>query len=194
MKQIGITGGIGSGKSLVARIFNCLGIPVYDADNRAKWITNHDPAIIEKVKSLLGEFAYRDGQLDRNRVSSQVFGKPELLENLNSIIHPAVGEDYKKWVLQQNTSYVLKEAALLFESGSFRQLDGIIHVSAPMDLRIKRTLERDKQRGREQIEAIIARQMNDDERLAKSDFEIINDGHTLVIPQVLKLHAMLSQL
>ncbi len=188
MKQIGITGGIGSGKTLVTRIFKCLGIPVYDADSRAKWLTNNDPSIIEGVKSLLGKQSYVNGELDRSRVASMVFSNPDLLEKLNGIIHPAVGRDYKKWAFEQHAPYVIKEAALLFESGSYLQLDAVIHVSAPVDLRIKRTLARDRQRSREEVEAIIARQMSDANRNSKSDYEIVNDGNTLVIPQVLKLH------
>ncbi len=188
MKQIGITGGIGSGKTLVTRIFKCLGIPVYDADSRAKWLTNNDPSIIEGVKSLLGKQSYVNGELDRSRVASMVFSNPDLLEKLNGIIHPAVGRDYKKWAFEQHAPYVIKEAALLFESGSYLQLDAVIHVSAPVDLRIKRTLARDRQRSREEVEAIIARQMSDADRNSKSDYEIVNDGNTLVIPQVLKLH------
>ena len=142
--QVGITGGIGSGKSTVAKIFNVLGIPVYDADSRAKALMNTDSILIEQIKKEFGDAAYTNGQLDRKYLAQQVFGFPERLKKLNSFVHPRVAEDYSTWVQSHaDKHYVLKEAALLFEAGSAAQLDTIIVVTAPEEVRIKRVMQRD---------------------------------------------------
>jgi len=193
MKAVGITGGIGSGKSLIARIFGCLGIPLYNADNRARWLSDHDPAIRDAVTDLLGKEAYSATGMNRAWVASQVFDNQGKLEYLNAIIHPVVGADFGKWMKAQQAEYVLKEAALIFESGSFRQLDLVINVSAPVEIRLSRTLKRDEHRKREEVEKIIARQMTDEERRKRSDFDILNDNTTLVIPQVLTIHQAILQ-
>ncbi len=188
MKKIGITGGIGSGKSLVCKIFAALGIPVYDADSRARWITDNHPDVVAAVKTLLGDDVYSDGVLDRKKVAAMVFPAPELLNGLNRIIHPAVGRDFENWVGQKNAPYIIKEAALMFESGSYLSLDAVIHVYAPEEVRIQRILMRDPHRSRQEIRNIIARQMSAEDIRQKSQYEIVNDNVTLVIPQVLKLH------
>lgn len=193
MKKVGITGGIGSGKSLVSRIFHVLGVPVYDADSRARWLTNNSPAVVSAVKALLGEDAYVNGQLNRPKVASLVFPNPDLLTQLNHIVHPAVGADFTQWCIEQEYPYVLKEAALMFESGSHRSLDSVIHVTAPQELRIRRVLSRDPHRTEEEVRNIIARQMSPEDMAAKSDFQIVNDESTMLIPQVLDLHAAFTK-
>ena len=193
MKLVGITGGIGSGKSLVARIFNCLGIPVYYADDRARWLSDHDPEIRQRVTDLLGSPAYTSEGMDRAWVAGQVFGNRDKLDALNAIIHPAVANDFTVWADKQKGPFVIKEAALLFESGSYLQLDAIINVSAPVDVRMQRTLARDPQRNSEEVKQIMSKQLTDEERREKSEFDILNDNNTLVIPQVLKIYKALLQ-
>jgi dephospho-CoA kinase len=188
LKKIGITGGIGSGKSIICRVFKVLGVPVYDADSRAKLLTVNDPEIIQGMKEIFGEDVYQNGELNRKMVAEKVFPQPDLLARVNALIHPAVGRDFKNWLENQKAPYVLKEAALIFESGSHAELDGVITVSAPAELRITRVLVRDSHRTRQDIKDIISRQMDDNARSEAADFEIINDDTQLVIPQVLRLH------
>lgn len=187
--QIGITGGIGSGKSLVTRIFSLLDIPIYDADTAAKKLMVTDEVLIFKIKNSFGEAAYfENGDLNRSYLAKNVFEDKGNVDLLNSLVHPRVGEDYQNWIEQQKTSpYVIKEAALLYESGSYQQLDKIIAVYAPEEVRIARTLKRDPQRSRDQVLAIIHKQLDDVEKMEKADFVIYNDDTQLVIPQVLKL-------
>ncbi|CAG5003955.1 Dephospho-CoA kinase [Dyadobacter sp. CECT 9275] len=187
--RVGITGGIGSGKSLVCRIFSCLGIPVYEADTRAKWLTNHDPGIRNKVIALLGEKAYdARGQYDRAYVSSKVFNDQELLTKLNGIIHPAVMQDTLLWMENHSDSlYLIKEAAIMKAASEDNALDFVVVVEAPADIRIQRILKRDN-RTEQDILAIMERQVSDEERGRIADFKINNDGRVPLIPQVLKLH------
>jgi dephospho-CoA kinase len=192
---VGVTGGIGSGKSLICRIFNILSIPVYDADSRAKWVMFHDRDVREKVKELLGEKAYSDDTLNREYIASRTFHDPALLNSLNEIVHPAVGRDFDIWCAQHSTSpYVIKEAALLIESGSYKTLDVLVNIHAPVDLRIKRVLERDPFRDISQIENIIARQISDEERMKKADHTIFNDDQHMVIPGVISLDKLFRSL
>ena len=186
--QIGITGGIGSGKSLITKIFACLGVPVYDADSRAKYVMTTDGILIDQIKKEFGELSFLNNELNRKYISKLVFEDKNKLKLLNSLVHPRVGEDYKNWVHQQTSIYVIKEAALMFEAKSNEMLDKIIVVSAPEELRIKRVLNRDTHRTRKQIEEIIKNQMNESEKLNQADFVIVNDETQLVIPQVLALH------
>lgn len=187
--QIGITGGIGSGKSLIARIFSLLSIPIYDADTVAKMLMATDKELIASIKQSFGEAAYhKNGALNRPYLAQNVFNKSENVNLLNSMVHPRVGLHYKAWVKQHAPSpYIIKEAALLFESGSYKQLDKIIAVFAPEEVRITRTLKRDPQRSRDQVLAIIDKQMNEGEKMGKADFVVYNDDSQLVIPQVLAL-------
>lgn len=190
--QIGITGGIGSGKSLVSRIFSCLGVPVYDADSRAKYVMTTDGILIDQIKKEFGELSYHNNELNRSYISELVFKDKKKLEVLNRLVHPRVREDYKNWVIRQARPYVLKEAALLFEAQSNEMLDKVIVVSAPEELRINRVLERDNHRTRKQIEEIIKSQMKEEEKRKLADFVIVNDETQLVIPQVLMLHQQFS--
>jgi dephospho-CoA kinase len=188
--QIGITGGIGSGKSLVCKIFQQLGIPVYDADSHAKRLMTTDGILISGIKKEFGDLSYHpDGALNRVYLADHVFNDEKKLALLNSLVHPRVKADYDSWVHEHNHSkYVLKEAALLFEAGSGKALDKIIVVRAPEDLRIKRVINRDAHRTIEQIKAIVEKQMPEDEKLKRADFIIVNDETQLLIPQVLQLH------
>lgn len=191
--KIGITGGIGSGKTTVSRVFSVMGIPVYYADDRAKWLMENKTEVIDGISSLFGKEAYSSGKLNRPLISSKAFHNPALLEQLNAIVHPAVGKDYADWHLsQQNVPYTLKEAALLFEAGSYKELDKTILVLSPENLRIRRIIKRDPFRTQEDIKAILERQMKDEEKQKLSDFYILNDEAHLVIPQVIKIHGELS--
>jgi dephospho-CoA kinase len=187
--QIGITGGIGSGKSTVYQIFSALGVPVYDADSRAKSLMTTDGILMSQIKKEFGVLSFRaDGSVDREYLAQAVFNDQEKLEKLNGLIHPRVAEDYNAWMGKQENEYVLKEAALLFETGSYRVLDKIIVVHAPKELRINRVLKRDSHRTREQVQHIMQNQLSDEEKIKRADFVIMNDESALVIPQVLKLH------
>jgi dephospho-CoA kinase len=188
--QIGITGGIGSGKSLVCRIFYVLGVPVYDADSQAKKLMTTDGILIGQIKKEFGSLSYdEDGMLNREWLGSTVFNDPEKLIKLNSLVHPRVAVDYEQWVREQSgAKYCLKEAALLFEAGSYQMLDKIIVVTAPDEVRIKRVLQRDPHRSKTDVERIINNQMPQDEKIKMADFIIKNDESELVVSQVLKLH------
>lgn len=188
--QIGITGGIGSGKSLVCRIFAQLGVPVYDADSHAKKLMTTDGILISGIKKEFGDLSYYpDGALNRKYLADHVFNNENKLALLNNLVHPRVGADYEQWVRQHSKHrYVIKEAALLFEAGSAKALDQIIVVSAPESMRIKRVLSRDAHRTVEQIREIVGKQMPEDEKLKRADHIIVNDETQMIIPQVLKLH------
>jgi len=194
MLKIGITGGIGSGKSTVAKIFELLGIPVYYADAAAKDIMNRDPELKAQVQQHFGADVYdSNGQLDRKRLGNIVFNDQEKLQLLNSLVHPATIRDSAQWALKQKSPYVLKEAALLFESESFHYLDKIIGVSAPQPLRILRTMQRDKV-SRNEVFARMHKQMDETIKMRLCDYVIYNDEQQMVIPQVLKLHEEMLQL
>lgn len=188
--QIGITGNIGSGKSLICRIFQCLGVPVYDADSHAKELMTTDGILVSNIKKEFGALSFSDdGKLDRKYLSFRVFNDPEKLKKLNAMVHPRVKEDYEAWVTRhQAYAYVLKEAALLFEAGSAQAMDKVIVVDAPETLRMSRVLLRDPYRTAEQVRDIEANQMFAAEKVKKADFVVNNDEKVLLIPQVLELH------
>lgn len=193
MFKIGLTGGIGSGKSTVAKVFEVLGIPVYYADDSAKRIMNADKALIQKIKDLFGESIYSDGQLNKKQLADIVFNTPEKLEKLNNLIHPATIADAEKWMQQQTSPYTLKEAALIFESGAQQHLDYVIGVTAPAPLRIKRTMQRDGI-SREDVMARMNKQMDDSVKMKLCDFVLINDEQEMLLPQILDLHENLLKL
>lgn len=193
--KVGITGGIGSGKSTVCRIFHLLGIPVYSADDRAKWLMEYDSVLKSKIEEEFGQEAYtQEGTLNRKYLADQVFSDPEKVKKINSLVHPAVGLDFDNWVKEQNTPYVLKEAALLFETGSASQLDKLINVSSPLKVRVARVLMRDPHRSEAQINSIIDQQMPDEKKNELADFVIKNAENKLLIPQVLEIHQKLLNL
>lgn len=191
--RIGLTGGIGSGKSTVARIFEVLGIPVYYADTEARRIMNEDEILREQVIGEFGELAYRDGKLDNKYVADIVFNNREKLDVLNSIVHPATIRDGERWMKQQTTPYAIKEAALIFESGTQSHLDYVIGVSAPEPLRIQRTMQRDHV-SREAVLARMGKQIQEVIKMRLCDFIIYNDEQQLVIPQVIALHEKLKKI
>jgi dephospho-CoA kinase len=187
---IGITGGIGSGKSTVCKIFGVLGIPIYEADSRAKWLMVNDLELIQKIKANFGEESYLpDNQLNRQYLATQVFNDGDKVKLMNSLVHPRVGQDFVQWVDNQSDKpYLLNEAALMFESGRYLSMHKIITVFAPLETRISRIQARDPQRSPEEIKAIIQKQMPEEEKIKKADFVIYNDGEKALIPQVLELH------
>ena len=161
MLKVGITGGIGSGKTTVARVFEVQGIPVYYADDAAKRLMNEDEALKQKIKEQFGESIYINGNLNRKELAHIVFNAPEKLSLLNAIIHPATIKDAARWMQQQTTTYSIKEAALIFESGAQEQLDYVIGVSAPTPLRIQRAMNRDGV-SREEVIARMNKQMDEE--------------------------------
>lgn len=190
---VGITGGIGSGKSTVAKIFSILGIPIYSADDRAKWLMGNDELLKIQIKDSFGDKAYQaDGSIDRSFLAKTVFPDAEKVKKINSLVHPAVGRDFSDWAAKQTTPYVLKEAALIFESGSNQSLDYVINVSSPLKVRISRILMRDPFRSEEQVNQIINQQLPDEQKNELADFVIKNTDKKLLIPQVLKIHKQLS--
>ena len=187
MLRIGITGGIGSGKTTVAKIFETLGIPVYNADDASKRLMNENAAIKEILIQHFGIETYKNDQLNRPYLSTVVFNNPEKLLQLNAIIHPATIKDAADWMQQQTSKYVIKEAALIFESGSHEYLDKVITVFAPKSLRIHRAMQRDNV-SKEEIEKRMNQQIDENIKMRLSDYVIINDEQQLLIPQVMKLH------
>ncbi|MFM2338014.1 MAG: hypothetical protein RL115_1207 [Bacteroidota bacterium] len=190
MLKVGLTGGIGSGKSTITKIFSVLGIPVYDADQTAKALVNTHAGIKKQIIALFGEQSYSHHQLDRKFIASIVFNNEEKLKQLNAIIHPATIAHATEWMTKQTAPYIIKEAALLFESGSHKPLDLVIGVSSPLSLRIQRIIKRDNS-SIEEIEKRIAQQMNQEEKLSRCDFIIVNDETQALLPQVLSLHQQL---
>jgi len=197
MLKIGITGGIGSGKTTVCKIFELLHIPVYYADERAKQLMIEDKDLITRIQEVFGEAAYHtNGTLNRAHLAAEAFSDAEKLAQLNAIVHPAVAKDGAKWqTLQEKNGvlYTLKEAALLFESGSHQRLDKIITVFAPKILRIERVLQRD-QTNKVAIEARMNKQMPEAEKLELTHFIINNNGEQLLLPQIINIHQTLISL
>lgn len=193
--RVGITGGIGSGKSTICRVFECLDIPVYYADDRAKWLASNHADIVREVKELLGKEAYLpDGSYNTRFVASRVFGDKGLLDSLNEIIHPRVKEDTLRWIEEhQNCPYVLKEAAIMSKAGESSGLDYVLAVVSPQALRIQRVLARDPHRTEEQVKSIIANQITEDSLLEIADFVVRNDEVNPIIPQVLSIHHQLLE-
>ena len=192
--KAGITGGIGSGKSTVAGLFRILGIPVYDADSRAKWLMAHDAALKRALRAAFGEQTFSStGELDRKYLARVVFKDPEKLKQLNALVHPAVARDAIAWHERQGqVPYTLKEAALLYESGSFRDLDFVIVVTAPEETRIERVMRRDGL-DRGAVEVRIQNQWPEDQKAARADFVIHNDGRQSLIAQVMAIHRALTR-
>lgn len=187
MLKIGLTGGIGSGKSVVAGIFEVLGIPVFDADTAAKAIMEKDQQLAFSIQELFGEESYINKKLNRKFIANIVFNDPAKLEKLNALVHPAAILAADNWMSLQTTTYAVKEAALLFESGSASHLDFVIGVHAPQELRIKRVIERDNITA-EQALARMSHQIDEKEKMRLCDFVVVNDERQLLIPQVTHLH------
>ncbi|MGP8215905.1 MAG: dephospho-CoA kinase [Bacteroidia bacterium] len=191
MLKVGVTGGIGSGKSTVCRIFECLGIPVFHADNAGRRLLSEDDEVKKKVAALFSEKVIINGVPDRKKIASLVFNNPEKLRQLNAIIHPKVRVELAKWAEKQNAKWVIEEAAILFESGAYKNLDLIIVVSAPEDIRIKRVMARDGIT-EESIRERMKNQITEEERRKRADFIIENDEKQLLIPQALEISKTIS--
>lgn len=191
MLKLGITGGIGSGKTTVCKLFELLGIPVYFSDEESKKLLTEDLTVKHQVLALFGNTILdEEKNIDRKKLASIVFNNKEQLEKLNAILHPAVGVHFEEWLKKQKTPYILKEAAILFESGAYKQVDKIVTVVAPLELKIQRTMKRDGS-SKEAITSRMQLQLPDEEKIKRSDFVIQNDEQTLLIPQVLAIHSTL---
>ncbi len=190
MLKAGVTGGIGSGKSVVCQVFATLGIPVFNADDAARYLMEHDPKLVSEIKDLLGDNVYENGKLDRVSVAEIIFYEPDKLQELNALVHPATLMYSRQWLEQQHSPYVIKEAAIFFESGSDKDMDVMIGVYAPQELRIERVMKRSNL-SRGKVLAIIGQQMNEDEKMKLCDYVITNDDKTAILPQVLELHETL---
>ena len=190
--QIGLTGGIGSGKSTVAKVFELLHVPVYFADNRSKYILQNNSLVKEKLREYWGEIIFDSaGNIDTKALAEIVFKNEAELQKLNALLHPLVADDYNKWLSLQNCAFVIKEAAILVESGSYKTCDKIIVVSVPEALAIKRVKSRDNV-SEEQVKARMSKQMPNDEKIKYADFVIENDGIKMLIPQILEIHKQLK--
>ncbi len=187
MMKIGITGGIGSGKSTVCRVFSVLGVPVFEADKVAKQLMNSDPEVAEQLIRLFGAPVYLpDHTVDRKYLAGIVFNNPSLLAQLNAVVHPAVRKAFARWSEKQDAKYVIHEAAILFESGFYKMMDKTITVYTDEDQRIQRVLRRDGVTMK-QVKERIRNQWKDEERLKLADFVIKNNDDDLIIPQILKI-------
>ncbi len=190
--RIGLTGGIGSGKTVVSKVFQALGIPIYYADAEAKRIMNEDIGLRTQIIALFGDEAYTNGQLNRAFIASIVFSDQRKLDGLNALVHPSTIRAGERWMQAQTTPYAIKEAALIFESGSEAHLDYVIGVLSPAALRMSRVMARDNA-SVEQITRRMNSQLDEAEKMDRCDFVIINDEHQAVIPQVLAVHEALMK-
>ena len=189
MIKVGITGGIGSGKTMVCKVFELLGISVYYSDEESKKLLDNDIKVKEQIINMFGDAIINEaGNIDRKKLSAAVFGDNEKLKLLNGIVHPAVAKHFEEWLNVHSTDkYILKEAAILFESGANKLVDEVITVTAPVSLKIQRAMQRDKI-AEEQVVLRMKNQWSDEEKIKLSQFVIYNDEENLIIPQILKIH------
>jgi len=185
--KLGITGGIGSGKSSVCRVFGVLGIPVFYADAEAKSIMDNDAGIMSEINSLTGRDMYHEGILDRKRLASLIFNDQKLLHEVNSLVHPVVFRNFAIWADSQSAPYVIMEAAILFESGGYKLVDKIATIVAPVEERIGRVMK-SNMLTRNQVLERIRNQMDDEERIKQSDYIIRNAENDMIIPAILEIH------
>jgi dephospho-CoA kinase len=192
MLKIGITGGIGSGKSTVCNILKNLGVPVFTSDDVGKFLLNNDDYLKTQIKKIFDRDMYMStGRLDRERMAKLVFNNPDELEKLNELVHPKVKAEFDSWCKKnEKRPYVVKEAAILFETGLYRELDKMITVFCPKEERIRRIMKRDSTT-KGQIEKRMIQQITDDERNKLADYIIMNDGIEDLLPQVMELHELL---
>ena len=193
MKLVGLTGGIGSGKTTVSAMFENLGVPVYNSDARAKKLMNTSDSLRDEIIELLGEEAYKEGELQRTYVAKKVFASPDLLKELNALVHPAVKKDFAQWATQQDFSYVIQEAAILIENGSHSAFDKMILVTAPLEDRITRLLQRDSS-SREDILERVQHQWEDSKKEQFADYVIENIELPETAKQVARIHSELLEL
>jgi dephospho-CoA kinase len=185
--KLGITGGIGSGKTSVCRVFNVLGIPVFSADPEARKIMDNDENIIREINNIAGRDLYKQGTLDRMSLASMIFNDPVLLRKVNALVHPVVFEHFRQWAGIQKTPYAIMEAAILFESGAANLVDRVATVVAPVEERISRVIQGNRLT-REQVMDRIKNQMDDESRIKMSDYVIYNSENDMIIPAILKIH------
>lgn len=194
MLKIGLTGGIGSGKTTVCRFFELLGVPVFNSDLRARVVMEQDLGLVGDLIDNFGPEIYNDQlKLNRKLLASKVFNNPQALATLNALVHPVVFRDFDRWRHGQKAPFVIKEAAILFESGSYKDCDAIILVTAPLDLRIKRVGARDGL-SEEEIRNRIARQLSDEEKALRSDFIVVNDEQRALIPELLMIYEQILKM
>lgn len=187
MKIVGLTGGIGSGKTTVAKMFQKLGVPIYIADDEAKKLMNESKVLKHELIQLFGENAYLNEGLNRPFIADIIFNDKSYLQKMNAIVHPRVAEHFNNWVSEQNSPYVIKEVAILFENGGYKLCDFVISVTAPKQLKIERVLKRDET-SVEKIENIMRNQWSDEEKIKLSNFVVFNTVLEETHTQVLKIH------
>lgn len=191
MKRIGLTGNIGSGKTIVASCFEVLNIPVFNADNVAKLLMNKDVNLKKSLIAEFGEDLYLHNELNRKYLSTLAFNDDLVLKKLNSLVHPVVQDAFEKWSIQQSGAYIIKEAAILFESNTHQSLDAIICISCPEEIRLKRILKRDDLSEKE-VRQRMSHQWAEEKKISLSDYVITNDNTCLVMPQILSVHSALK--
>ena len=191
MIKVGITGGIGSGKTLICQIFEKLGAPVFYADYEAKKILNHDKSVVDEVSSIFGNDIYDEAGINKARLANVIFNNQEALDTINNIVHPVVKSYFQNWLSTLNAPYAVEEAAILVETGAYKDLDYTFLVYAPKELRISRAMSRDG-KSRQEIEERMKNQMPDEEKFQKVNGVIYNDNSRMVIPQILELHEQLT--
>lgn len=186
--KVGVTGGIGSGKSLICDTFRHLGVPVFIADIESKTLVNTNSTLRQKLVAAFGEDTYTPYGINKERMAALIFNNTDALRTMNSIVHPFLKERFHQW-LEQNSKkdYSIMEAAILFESGSDKEVDKIVTVFAPEEIRIKRVMDRDGMTI-DRVKSRMRNQMGEEEKIKRSDYVIVNDGIQMVLPQVLKLH------
>lgn len=192
MLKIGLTGSIGSGKTTVAQVFEKLDVPIFYADTEAKKCMHSDLDLIQKIKATFGNDIYVNRNLQKDRLANIIFNDDSALHTINKLVHPAVQRTFEKWCTKQNTSYILKEAAILFESGSNKKLDQIICVSAPDDLRMQRVMQRDGIT-KYQVLRRMSKQWKQSRKIELANFHIVNNEKQLLISQVLQVHSLLKK-
>ena len=189
---VGLTGGIGSGKTTIANFFKELGVPIYIADTEAKALMNRSKVIKRKLIALFGDNAYQNEKLNHDFLSKQIFNNKDLLQKMNAIVHPKVASHFKRWVKKQEAPYVISEAAILFENGSYTKYDYIITVTAPEEVRLKRVMSRDSA-SKEKVKSVMNNQWKDEEKIKLSDYVIQNINLEEAKAQVLQIHQNLLQ-
>jgi dephospho-CoA kinase len=187
-RRLGVTGGIGSGKTTVCRIFRVLGVPVFVADDAAKQLMNSDPDIRKKINEIAGQDLYSGGNLDRMELARLIFNKPEMLKSVNKVVHPVVLRTFDEWAEKAEEPYVIMEAAVLFESRGEAHVDRVVSISAPVEERIERVMGR-SELSREQVLERINNQLEDDEREEQSYYVINNADNEMITPEILKIHS-----
>lgn len=192
MKKIGVTGGIGSGKSLVCKIFRCLNVPVFSADDEAKVLLETDPEIRLTLTRFFGEKLFLSGKLNKQILAGLIFSNRKNMDIVNKTIHPAVFERFTEWFTRQSkAAYVIMEAAIIFDTGADRFLDNVINITAPEAIRIERVCKRDGV-SKEKVIERINNQLTENERKEKADINLVNDGKIMLLPQILEVHKLLS--